>query len=365
MNAANHLDKFLLDLARSAAPGDQLPPVRVLMSRFGVSQSVVQRVTAKLKEEGKISAEVGRGTFFTGDNAAAQQTAARQQGSPTSRSVLILRRSVSIRRGRRVVEDLQTRLISDGHRVVEVSYTDTADADLVLRGLPRFDACMIQSSFETISIATLAAVKRKTDVIVIDGAALAGTEVDSVGLEWGKPVDQAVTLLRENGHEDIGLVITSNYLLAVELGKMRFAEVMRSADGERQPSIIEVAAWPHEDYERLAVERILAARRSDGRLPFTALIVWGIESGQRFRDLLLQDGIEITRDLSVILLGRTDLDNEHDGFFTTIGARAADQVAGLHDVIAGRWAQPDHPFGTLFVAAHLRSASSVGSPPEI
>jgi DNA-binding LacI/PurR family transcriptional regulator len=363
MNATNRLETFLRDLAKSAVPGDQLPPVRALMSRFGVSQSIVQRVTAMLKEEGKISAEVGRGTFFTGgESGVLQQAETRPRTAPASRTTLMLRRSAGIMRGRRVLEDLQQRLIADGHRVVEVSYTDAADADLVLRGLPRFDACMIQSSFETISIPTLAAVRRKTDVIVVDGAALAGTEVDAVGLEWGRPVEQAVKLLRERGHERIALVMTGHFLLATELGKMRFADLIQEAGTGKEPTLIEVMAWPHEDYERLAVERLLAARRSDDRLPFTALIVWGVESGARFRSLLAENGVSVPNDLSVVLLGRPDLHNEHDGFFTTIGARIADQVAGLYGTITRRWMQPDRPFGTLFVEVRLRKGSSVGSP---
>ncbi|MCG8508348.1 MAG: GntR family transcriptional regulator, partial [Rhodospirillales bacterium] len=67
MNASKRLNDYLESLARQAEPGDRLPTVRSLMAQFGVSQSVVQRITERLKAEGRISAETGRGTFFVGD----------------------------------------------------------------------------------------------------------------------------------------------------------------------------------------------------------------------------------------------------------------------------------------------------------
>lgn len=363
MDAANRLENFLLELASSAEPGDRLPPVRTLMSRFGVSQSVVQRVTAKLKADGKISAEIGRGTFFSGGaSSQSKDQPARSPLQPSSRSVLILRRSVSIQRGRRVLEELQRLLTTDGHRVVEVSYTDAEDADVVLRGLPRFDACMIQSSFETISVETLSAIRRKTQSIVVDGAALAGTEVDAVGLEWGQSVSLALDLLRKQGHRKIGMIVTQKYLLAVELGRRRFIEEMRRAEDIEAPPIIYVPAWPHEDYEKLAAEQISMARRANGTLPFSGLVVWGIESGKRFRTLLAERHIEIPRDLSVVLLGRTDLENEHDGFFTTVGPKTLDQIAGLYQVITNRWATPDQAHRTYLLEANVRSGESVTPP---
>jgi len=226
---------------------------------------------------------IGRGTFFTGERPkAAPETGSTEQRIAESRSVLILRRSVSIWRRRKVVEELQSRLRSQGHRVVEVSYTDSQDANRIIRGLPHFDACAVQTSFETISIETLANVGREADAIVIDGAVLAGTEVDTVGLEWGGAVASAVQLLNGQGHTEIGLVMAASFLLAAELGKMRFREIMRQSGSPppRAPIVIEVPAWPHEDYEQVAVKSILAARGAQGPLLFSALIVLVSRTGK-------------------------------------------------------------------------------------
>ncbi len=358
------LEAFLEDMARKASPGDRLPTVRSLMSQFSLSQTAVQKVTERLKAEGRISAETGRGTFFVGgvdrvDRSEGPDTAVR--GSE-GRSFLLLRRSTSIRRGRAVLELLQDKLQAAGHSVVEVSYTDSRDGLRVLRNLPGFDGCILQSSFETISIEMLQAIKLKTSAIVVDGAVLAGTEVDAVGVEWGTSIGRAIANLQSRGHERIGLVTTSHFLLATELGKIRFLEL---CDGEAG-RLLEIPAWPHEKYLELAIERIAASRNADSSLPWTALIVWGVESGLRFREGLAAHGIEIPRDLSVILLGRTDLSNEHANFFEVIGPSVTQQAQSMLDVLLERLGNPGRPYRTTYLAVTSQEGRSVGTcvPPK-
>lgn len=350
------LEAFLEDMARKASPGDRLPTVRSLMSQFSLSQTAVQKVTERLKAEGRISAETGRGTFFVGGadgigRSEAPRAAARDAEGG---SFLLLRRSTSIRRGRAVLELLHDKLQAAGHSVVEVSYSDSRDGLRVLRNLPGFDGCILQSSFETITIEMLQAIKLKTSAIVVDGAVLAGTEVDAVGVEWGTSVGRALAKLQSSGHERIGLVTTSHFLLATELGKIRFLELCK---GEVD-RLLEVPAWPHEKYVELAIEKIAAARNADGSLPWTGLIVWGVESGHRFREGLAAHGIEIPRDLSIILLGRTDLPNEHASFFDVIGPSVSQQAESMLEVLLARLNDPGRPYRTTYLATtHLEGHS--------
>ena len=102
-NATPGLDQFLDELARDARPGDRLPPIRDLMRRFGASQMVVQRAFQGLKARGLIASQVGRGTFFRAEGGPATVlagpragTGANARSSPAVRSVLLLRRSISI-----------------------------------------------------------------------------------------------------------------------------------------------------------------------------------------------------------------------------------------------------------------------------
>ena len=53
--------------------------------------------------------------------------------------------------------------------MLEVAYTDPKHARTVLMGLPRFDACVIQSTFKTITVEMLAALREKSEVLVAWG----------------------------------------------------------------------------------------------------------------------------------------------------------------------------------------------------
>src|SRR3989475_5529748 len=112
-NQTSDLEQFLEELAGSANAGDRLPTIRDLMRRFGVSQAVVQRAFEKLRAQGSIASQVGRGTYFISNGETATSTAS--AASPTTRSVLLFRRSFSVVRGRMLVEWLQRRFTAEGH----------------------------------------------------------------------------------------------------------------------------------------------------------------------------------------------------------------------------------------------------------
>ncbi len=277
-----------------------------------------------------------------------------------SRSVLLLRRSISIARGRVLVEKLHQRFVDNGHRVLEVSYSDPAHAHAVLNGLPRFDACVVQSTYRSIPIEVLAAIREKTDVIAVDGTALVGADVEAVGTEWGEPLAEAVRKLLQRGHKKLAFAATSQPLLATQLGFRRW-EYLQNALADVSMQTLKIPLLPDEDYmQSLAAE--LAARLDEhGRLPFTALIAWGIEDAARFRQMLLNAGISIPDDLSVVLLGRTDLPNEHCSFFEIIGSSVEDQVEALYRAITNRWLDPTLPNGVHLTPVTRLAGASVSN----
>ena len=364
-NSTSDLEQFLDELARDAQPGDRLPTIRELMRRFGASQMIVQRAFQSLKARGLIASQVGRGTYFRADGrpaaADASPSADASARSPAVRSVLLLRRSISIARGRVLVEGLQRRFTADGHRVLEVSYTDPDHARTVLKGLPHFDACVVQSTFKTITIDLLAALKEKSDVVAVDGAALVGTDVEAVGTEWGEPLAAAITLLQQQGHRRIAYATTSHPFLATQLGRRRFDYLQNTLTGIELGAIT-VPHLPDQDYEAALVDMIRASLDGSGRPPFTALVAWGIEDGAKFRGLLSDIGLAIPSALSVLLLGRTDLANEHADFFDTIGCSVADQVESLYQAINARWTDPSVPYGVRLVPVTSRAGQSIAAP---
>jgi len=359
MSSTQRLESYLETLASTASPGDRVPTVRQLMAEFGVSQAVVQRATERLKAQGRISAEVGRGTFFVGEGGASgEDTAGRETNrNADQKSVLFLRPSTRLKRGRRVLERLHSLLQDHNYRVVEVAYTDARDALDILRNLPRFNACVIQSTFETITIDMLAAVKRKTSAIILDGAVLAGTEVDAVGIEWGSAVELAIDHLKSHGHARIGLVKSTHYVLAAELGRIWFEK--RTEGKGKTRSLVQVPAWPQEDYAAKAAEMIDQLRDPSGKLTVSAVIVWGIEDARDFVAQLAKKDVKIPHDLSVVLLGRTDLESETAGFFTTAGVTTEDQATALFEAIQNRWENPDGEYGIRFLPLGIVARLSV------
>lgn len=329
------------------------------MRQFGISQMVVQRALRSLKERGLIAAEVGRGTYFRGEGGLA--TTSLHAPSQKVRSILLLRRSISIARGRALMDGLQCRFTAEGQRVLEVSYTDPDHARTVLKGLPRFDAVVVQSSFKTITIDLLASLRDKCDVIAVDGVALAGADVETVGLEWGEPLAAAVTMLREGGHSRIGFATTDHPFLANQLGLRRYRH-LQDAFPHVGVEAITVSRLPGDGYEEELVNKIKALLASPEQASITALVAWGIEDGAKFRRLLSNAGIDVPSRLSVVLLGRTDLANEHAGFFATVGCTVAEQIESLHEVIVARWANPSLPYEVRLIPVATRTGESLAPP---
>ncbi|HRD98527.1 MAG TPA: GntR family transcriptional regulator [Rubrivivax sp.] len=321
------LEQYLEQASRDAQTGDRLPPIRELMRRFGVSQVVVQRALDNLKRKGLVASQVGRGTFFQTPGQAGASRPRHAAGAPVPavRSILLLRRNISIRRGRVLADGLRRCFEADGHHVLEVTYTDPSHARTILKGLPRFDACVVQSTFKTIPVELLAAMREKSAVLAVDGAALVGTDVDAVGMEWGQPLAQAVQALVQQGHRRLAFATTTHAFLALELGWRRFEELRACLPG-CELHTVRLPQLPDEGYELALVDQLKARCDAGGRLPFSALVAWGIEDGALLRRLLQEKGWRVPQDLSVVLLGRTDLVNEHADFFETIGCQVADQI---------------------------------------
>lgn len=363
-NTTHDLEKFLDDLASSARAGDRLPTIRDLMQRFGLSQLSVQRVVQQMKSRGIVDSQVGRGTFFLSPGARSNESlglgdvAVMGEPNTTSRSVLLLRRSISIVRGRALIERLHQRFVNEGYRVLEVSYSDPAHAHAVLNGLPRFDACVIQSTYRSIPIEVLTAIREKTDVIAVDGTALVGADVEAVGTEWGEPLAEAVRKLLQRGHKKLAFAATSQPLLATQLGFRRW-EYLQNTLADVAMHTLKIPLLPDEDYMQSLASELSMQVDEHGRLPFTALIAWGIEDAARFRQMLLDAGISIPDHLSVVLLGRTDLSNEHGGFFEIIGSSVEDQAEALYRAITNRWADPARPNGVHLTPVTRLAGASV------
>lgn len=363
-NAALNLERHLERLCAQAQLGDRLPTVRALMREFGVSQGVVQRAMQGLKARGLIAPQVGRGTYFQAPANAPSAPAVRTTDAvaPRTRSVLVLRRSASVARGRALVELLQALLVAEGHSVLEVAYTDPDHARAALQGLPRFDACVLQSTFTAIPTELLAAVRTRTDVVAVDGLALVGMDVESVGTEWGEPLEAAVLALQSLGHRRIAFAHSGRGLLPTQLG-LRRLEALHGRRPELSLQDMALPLLPGPGYEEALVRALAAALHpgADPQAP-TALVAVGIDDGVLLRSLLEAAGIQVPQTLSVVLLGRTDMAEEHADFFDTVGCSVADQAAILHAAIASRWTDPQRPHAVRLIPLTRRAGQSCAPP---
>lgn len=357
MSELDKLQSYLRSLSLRAAEGEKLPTIRQLMQDFGLSQALVQRVFDALRAEGLIVSQVGRGTFFTGGRPSEGLQLERATGG--GRSVILLRRPLQNLRGRLVLDRLQQALADHGDVTLEVAYSNPDHARQVLQTLPRFDACIVQNSFDIMPIDMIAAIRRRTDTLVVDGAWLVGTDVDAVGFEWGASVERAVDLLVATGHDRIVLVTTASAFLANEMGVHRYRSLRQRADlRSRLLPEIRVPRLPPRAYEEAVVSALAAASMLD-RAGRTGLIVWGIESGQRFRTMLGDAGMSVPQDLSVILLGRTDIAEEAAGFFHIIGYSAEQQADAVFARLLQRWEEPGAPYELGLLPLEEREGMSV------
>lgn len=351
------LEAYLAGLAAGAKAGDRLPSVRDLMSRFGLSQPVVQRAIHALQAGGSVEVRPGIGARFV-VTGSAPAIALRPVATARPRSVLVLRRAVSMDSGRYFVEHLVKRFEAAGHQVIEVRFSDTAHARSVLKGLPRFDACVVQSVYRGLPSDLLAMIQDKCRVVAFDGVSMIIEGVDSIGTEWGEPLAQAVAALAQRGHKRLCLAATSLPLLATTLGWRRWDYL---AQGRAAGSMhaIRLPLLPDEGYVEALVDALATRLRGAAEPPFTALVAWGIADGAQFRALMEQAGLPVPSALSVILLGRTDHPAEHAGFFEMVGPQVSDQADGVFETIRQRWEDPSRPSGTYLAPVTRRAGGSV------
>lgn len=180
-------------------------------------------------------------------------------------------------------------------------------------------------------------------------------------MEWGVPLTEAVSMLQRQGHRRIGVASTSQPFLAIQMGR-RQLEYLQNTLPDVELKAITISCLPDENYAQSLLDMVKASMDANGNLPYTALIVWGIEDGEKFRTQLLQLGLAVPSKLSVVLLGRTDLENEHANFFTTVGYSVADQVECLYQAIQTRWTSPAAPYGLKLLPLATRMGASTASP---
>src|ERR1043166_7018727 len=148
------------DVVQLLNEGDQLPTVRQLMKRFGVSQLSIQTALEHLKREKVITAHVGRGTFVIRPAHAAQ---------PACTTVTVFRFDYPSRRGEEITRALHHALQAHQCRMLTLTCGEEEHALKVLRGAPASDAYILQPLHPNIPLRLLELLRRRGQAVVVEG----------------------------------------------------------------------------------------------------------------------------------------------------------------------------------------------------
>lgn len=329
--------------------GERLPTVRQIMRRFSTAQRTVEEALRPYLESGRLQSRPGAGIVI-----ADPATSKPQQDYEGD--LLVLYRTSDSRLARNLLQEMESRLKARGISILQIGYSSEEQALSVLERIGRFKTCLLQVNFEILSIAFLAALHRHVDYIVIDGVSATGIDADSVGTNWREALSVAFRILRDRGHERIAFLTSAHHARQIAMARREFQLLAGSLPDPERSWLIEIDRLPGSYQVSDIVPALKPLKGEDGRLPFTALIAWGVVEGFILERALSDIGQEAGRDLSVVLLGSTDFTSEHLGRFDVVGNSNADKLEVFETVIADRIAmrdrEPETHYLTISYAAH-------------
>lgn len=357
----NVVQTALRELIAKLEDGSRLPTVRDLMKQHRVSQATVQQAIHRLRREGLLTSEVGRGTFVAKGGALSAR--AGLAGGPALDSLLILSNASLNERCVLVQNHIIEDVSREDSKVVQISYHHTDHLLEILNSIPQFDAVVLQSHYESIPIRLLHLLQQKTRALVVDGHTVSGVDIDRVGTDWEDALQLAVEHLHGLGHRSFGLMSINTMAQPVVAVRRAFARQSLTATDDLHfvpPIVLEQVHHPSHGVLEVT-RRALAPHLRQGRLPFTALITLAISDTLGVSQSLQQSRIDIPRDLSLVVLGHTDVPTEHLGTMTIAGSSHREAAQRLVETIRRRVAEPDlRPQITYLRCAHTVRQSTAG-----
>lgn len=359
------ISKALVDLVETADDGARLPTVRELMTRYSVGQATVQEAFTRLREDGLISSQVGRGSFVVKPdiNVTKVPFATVPESNPgTLGSLLILANSSMNERCALVQSQIMAAISSEGGKVVQMSYHDTDHLLEILKSIPTFDAVILQSHYEVIPVRLLAMLQSKTRALVVDGHTVAGVDIDRTGIDWEDALDLAINHLVDLHHERIALVSLDSLAQPI-LGVRRYFQRIDNWRGQKiegRSIILKGLSLPTQSVAEVFETALRDLREDDETEQPTALVFLGISDGMGIREVLRQEGVGVPQDMSIILLGHPDVPTEHLGLFTVIGGTRRQGAEALLQILRKRLANPTDPPQTVYLNCEMRARESTG-----
>ncbi len=372
MSSSDLILSELRQLIEQLDDGARLPTVRGLMQRFSVSQGTVQEALRELRDAGRLSSQVGRGTFVVKSRRREERRPSRRERKNGEvldtqlTSYLLLSSSRLNERSVLVQNGIQTTLSGEGIDVVQMSYQDTDQLLRLLRNAPEFGAAVLQSHYETVPVRLLNLLKEKSRAIVADGHSISGIDLDIVGTDWTDAIDDAVGHLTELGHRRIGLVTIDSQGWPILAARRYFAK-MSNWRGTKitvhPPMTLSKVTDPTRPIAgplSALLKELLADSR---RLPFSALLCLGVTDGAGIRQAMREVGIGVPEQLSVHLLGHCDVPSEHYQVFSMSGPTSSETISALIKCIRDRLTEPNAPPKITYLPVHRSLRESTAAPP--
>lgn len=309
-------------------PGDRLPTVREIMQRYSTAQRTVEAALKPLLEAGRLTSRRGAGIVVAAPAPPPEKPQA---------DVLVLYRLSESRLARNLLMEIERRLKAGGKSLLMVGFSDEVQAQTVLARLGRFRVCLVQVHFAALSIPFLAEINEHVDYVVVDGVSATGVGVDGIGTNWREALDAAYRYLAEQGHRDIAFLTSSHSARQIAMARREYGN-LRKAGGHETHWLIEMDALPGAYTSGEIEDRLARLRAADGSFPFSALVVWGAVEGYLLERALVNLGIRIGEDLSVVVLGSVDFSSEHVDRFDIVGCSNAEKIDLFEKVISDRLA---------------------------
>ena len=339
----------------NAEPGDRLPPVRTIMRQFATAQRTVETALRPYIDDGRLSVRPGAG-IIVNDPAAEQGDQADYEGD-----LLVLYRASDSRLAHNILQEVEVRLKARGMSILQLGYSSEEQALSILERIGRFKTCMLQVNFEVLSIEFLAALRMHVNSIVIDGVSATGIDVDAVGTNWREALSVAFRILRDKGHERIAFLTSAHHARQIAMARREFRLLAEALPDPDMAYLIEIDRLPGSYRISDFASALEAQKDKSGKLPFTALIAWGVVEGFMLERALSSLGRRIGQDISVILLGSIDFPSEHLGLFDVVGNSNEDKLAVFEEVIADRIAMKQREPETHYLPISYAQNGSVSA----
>ena len=349
----NNIRAWFDKVIATAEPGERLPTVREIMRRFSTAQRTVDEALRPYRENGRVRMRPGSGTVV----AAPSELKATKEDYEGD--LLVLYRTSESRLARNLLQEMESRLKARGISILQIGYSSEEQTLSILDRIGRFRACLLQVNFEILPVAFLAALHRHVNSIVIDGVSATGIDVDAVGTNWREALSVAFRILREKGHKRIGFLTSAHHARQIAMARREFGLLGGWLPKTGGTWLLEVDRLPG-SYRiadiTAALERV---RGKDGRLPFSALIAWGVVEGFVLERALSDAGQDIGRDISVIVLGSVDFPSEHLGRFDVVGNSNAEKLTLFEAIIADRIAMREREPKTHYLTVSYVANGSI------